>query len=460
MDQMEIGNHPLQTASPATSERPSREAWITLALLTAAYTLSFVDRTAVSVVQDRIKADLQLTDWQIGLMIGPAFAIIYSLAGLPLARIAERRDRIRLLAGCIAVWSVMTMLFGQGRSFVSLFIARMGVGIGEAGGNPASHSLIAECFPEARRAMAIAVYSLGAPLGAFIGAVATGWLAGKIGWRDTFLVLGVPGAVLVVMVLFWLRDPVRRTDQLNKTDDEAQVPSFRTVALELMRSSSFRHLVWGGSLVVLVGYGLAAFLPALLVRSYDLPLAQVGFLTGVVSGIGGGAGTIIGGVAGDRWARGRPQRLATLCAVAVLPAPILISVGILSHDLSFAVAGCFLGMMALYAYVAPAFAQVHAIASARSRATVTSIFYLITNLIGLGLGPPLIGALSDWQARQNMGLDASEFSSACLILNAVPVPECASAMADGIEKALLMMSVLPLLAAAHFLMVAKRHRHN
>lgn len=433
----------------------SSESWIALALLTAAYTLSFIDRTAVSVVQEQIKAEMLLSDWQIGLMIGPAFAIIYSLAGLPLARLAERSHRARLLAGCIAVWSAMTMLFGQGRSFISLFVARMGVGIGEAGGNPTSHALIAEHFPEARRSMAIAIFSLGAPLGSFLGAAGTGWLADQIGWRNTFLVLGIPGFVLAVIMLIWLKDPERTWRAGVASRKQEPIPSLQLVAGELVRNSAFRHLAWGGALVVLVGYCLPAFLPALLVRSYGLPLAQVGLFTGLVSGLGGGVGTIIGGIAGDRWAKGQPVRLAIVSALAIVPAPIFIAGGILSNNLYLAVAGCMLGTASLYAFVAPTFAQVHALASGRNRATVTSIFYLVTNLVGFGLGPPIVGALSDFWSRRALGLDAEAFAVTCLS-SAARRSDCNMAMADGMEMALLAMCLLPLVASCHFLMVARR----
>lgn len=449
------------TPSPTTSAPTvTRASWQGLALLTAAYTISFVDRTAVSVVQDRIKAELQLTDWQIGLMIGPAFAIVYSLAGLPLARLAEKRNRATLLSWCVAIWSVMAMACGLARDFATLFLARMGVGIGEAGGNPASHSMIADYFPENRRATAIAIYTLGAPLGTFLGAAGVGWLAEEIGWRQAFLLLGLPGFLLVAVMLLRLKDPPRHGIAAAGVADDDAAPSFRTVLGDLMRNSAFRHLVWGGSLVVLVGYGLAAFLPALLVRSYHLPLGQVGLLTGLVAGVGGAIGTMAGGMAGDRWGVGRPRRLAIIAAVAVLPAPFLLAGGILSHSLPIAIAGSFLAMVAIYAYVAPAFAQVHALAQARSRATVTSVYYLVTNLIGLGLGPPLIGAASDYGARQAMGLDATAFTQACLNANSPPLATCSAAGATGMEFALLIMSVLPMIAAAHFLVAARRYRQQ
>lgn len=453
---MTLSSQPAQTqrAVPAGS-------WPALLLLTAVYAVSFVDRTAVSVVQDTIKAELQLSDWQIGLMIGPAFAIVYSLAGLPLARVAERYNRAHLLAWCLAIWSIMTMACGLARDFMTLFLARMGVGIGEAGGNPASHALIADLFPESRRATAIAIYTLGASLGTILGAAGVGWLASMLGWRATFLALGLPGFVLVAAIMLWLRDPRRvMAARLDHQDPDTAPPPFTAVAIDLLRNSAFRHLVWGGSLIVLVGYGVAAFLPALLVRSYQLPLGQVGLITGIVAGAGGAIGTIAGGLAGDRWAHGNPEQLARITAFAVFPAPMLLVGGIMSHSLAVLTTGAFFGLIALYGYVAPAFAQVHALAHAQNRATVTSIYYLVTNLVGLGIGPPLIGAISDWRARGILELDAGAYAQTCLRSGSAPIPGCATASAQGMETALIAISLLPLVAGVHFILVARRYRQQ
>lgn len=202
--------------------------------------------------------------------------------------------------------------------------------------------------------------------------------------------------------------------------------------------------------MVLVGYGIAAFLPPLLLRRFHLPLGEVGLIAGTVSGIGGGIGTMIGGLAGDRWGAGQPRRLALIAALAAfVSAPLLIG-GILSTSLAGLVCGTFLGTLSVYAYVAPAFAQVHDFATARSRATVTSIFYLVTNLVGLGLGPPLIGAISDRSAQMSLALDSNAFRSLCFKASSLQHAVCANAIADGLANALVVISVLPLLAAMHF----------
>ena len=436
---------------PAVSLRP----WISLGLLAAGYTLSFIDRTAVSVVQDKIKSELQLSDWQLGLMIGPAFAVFYSFSSVPLARIAELRNRSTILSVCILVWSAMTMACGLAQSFATMFLARMGVGIGEAGGNPASHSLIADLFPNHRRATAIAIYTLGAPAGTLLGAVVVGWLAQLLGWRQAFLLLGVPGIMLALLIWTCLKEPERGAYEVVPASSAAP-PGFMVVVGGLWRNSAFRHLVWGGSLVVLVGYCVAAFLPALLSRQYHLPLSQIGAITGLVAGLGGGIGTMLGGAVADRWAASNLPRLAMFAAGAVLPAPFLLAGGLLSDSLLLLVAGSFLGTVAIYGYVAPAFTQVHHIATSQSRATVTSIYFLITNLIGLGIGPPLVGAISDHWARQKLALDADAFADVCL--RATSLLDCGPALAEGMQIALLTISVLPAVAAVHFLVAARRYR--
>lgn len=449
-----------ETAGPETaaaSPVPLR-SWLALGLLLAAYTISFVDRTAVGVVQEELKFELGLSDWHIGLMIGPAFAIIYALTGLPMARLAERGDRSVILAACIGVWSLMAMACGLARNFAELFIARMGVGVGEAGGNPTSHSLIADLFPQRQRSTAIAIYSLGAPLGSFLGAALVGWLAHVYGWRTAFILLGPPG-ILIALAVWWLvPSPPRGAFESRPAGDD--VPPFLTVLRGALSNSAFRHLVWGASLVVMVGYSVAGFLPALLQRSYHLPMTKVGLIAGLVTGLGGGFGTMLGGLAGDRWGMGKPEKLARISAYAAFAAAPLTIGGILSGSLPGVVAGTFLGTLAIYAYIAPAFAQVHGLATARTRATVTAIFYLITNLVGLGLGPPLVGAISDAWARGMLNLDPAAFHSLCTRAKVAADPVCAGAAASGMMSALALVSSLTLLAGVHFLIAGRRHREN
>ncbi len=240
----------------------------TLALLVMAYTLNFVDRTIVGVVQQPMKVELGLSDTALGLIGGTAFAIFYSLMGLPIARIAERRGRRRIIVSAVTLWSLMTMACGIAGSFWQLFLLRVGVGIGEAGGTPAAHALIADLYPADRRARPIAIYSLGVPFGILLGAAGGGYLAEHFGWRATFVLAGLPGLLLAPLILLFAAEP--RVGSSQRTPDLAQV------ATRLIRTPSFVHLAGGIVVASTAGYALLAFLPALLTRQFGFSLSAAG----------------------------------------------------------------------------------------------------------------------------------------------------------------------------------------
>jgi len=447
---------PVTRAMPGSEGHGGRRStpggMLILVLLTLSYTVSFMDRTALGVLQERLKYDLGLSDWQLGMMSGPAFALLYAISGLPLARLAERLHRGRILAACLVIWSAMTMACGLARSFAELFLARMGVGIGEAGGNPVAHSLIADTFPPARRARAIAIYSLGAPVGAFLGAALVGQLAQSYSWRTVFFLLGPPGIVLALLVL-WLLPEVKRTRGAVPADPG---PSFVEVLRELIAQPAFRHLSAGAALVVLVGYGVASFIAPFLLRQHHLPIAQVGLLAGLVNGLAAGVGTLAGGQLGDRLARRDRRWLVLIPALAAATGMPLLMVGWLSPGMTLALAGLLFGTLCIYGYIAPAFAAVYDLSPPQSRATSTAVFYLIINLVGTGLGPPLIGFLSDALAKQHYRASqaATAFEIACHGPH-MPAP-CTAAVATGLSEALAWITILLLPAALHF-WLASRH---
>lgn len=445
----------MNDTAPAAREAPavltSGRAALVLILLTASYTVSFMDRTALGVLQERLKYDLQLSDWELGMMTGPAFAILYAVSGLPLARLAERVNRGRILAACLVIWSGMTMACGLARSFWGLFVARMGVGIGEAGGNPVAHSIMADVFPVAQRARAIAIYSLGAPLGAFLGAALVGVLAQHHDWRTVFMLLGPPGFVLALLVL-WLMPRVERTG--GSANPVEPPDNLAAVTRQLWAQPAFRHSAAGAALVVLVGYGVAAFLAPLLLREHHLPIARVGVVGGLVNGIAAGVGTLLGGYLSDRLVKQNRKATALLAAAAaVLGAPLLMF-GCVTPDTSLAVAALFAGTLAIYCYLAPTFALVYDLAPKRTHATTTAVFYLIMNLLGTGMGPPLIGAASDFLARRAYASTAGAtgpFEVTCKIAKGEVMPEaCSAAMATGLAQALFWVSGLLLWAGFHF----------
>lgn len=428
---------------------PRKTARFVLGLLLLSYTVSFVDRTALGILQEKIKYDLHLSDWQLGLMSGPAFALLYAATGIPVARLTERFDRRVILSTCLVIWSAMTMACGAANNFFQMFLARMGVGVGEAGGNPVSHSLIADLFPVDRRGRAIAIYSLGAPAGAFLGAAVVGWLAQYWDWRHVFLMLGPPGFILALLI--WFLVPDIRRGAFEKASEADAAPSLVEVVRHLFGMKVFRHAVTGASLVVLVGYGIAAFLPPYLIRRHGFELGEVGLIAGMVNGVAAAFGTLIGGYWGDRLSVRNSSFLGYVPAGSILFAGPMLILGFWAADPRLSIALVFLGTLLVYGYIAPTFTLVHTLSSARTRATATAIFYLVINLVGAGLGPPLIGALSDWFAKRAFAGPATDFERLCLGPNGDPLGEaCRFAGATGLTGALMMTSALLLWATVHF----------
>jgi predicted MFS family arabinose efflux permease len=437
------------------SKPSARLAHQILILLLLSYTVSYVDRTALGILQEQLKYDLKLTDWHLGLMSGPAFALLYAAAGIPIARLTERFDRRIILSSCLVVWSAMTMACGLAANFVQMFLARMGLGVGEAGGNPVAHSLIADLFPSERRGRAIAIYSLGAPAGAFLGAALVGWLAQQWDWRYVFLMLGPPGFLLALMVWF-LVPPIRRGSFEANVQQEQAPPPFLIVLRRLLGIPAFRHAVAGASLVVLVGYGVASFLPPYLIRRHGLSLGEVGLIAGLVNGVAAALGTLAGGYWGDRLSARHRSFLGIVPAVSVfLAAPLLVIGFAIPHAMGSMVC-IFLATMLIYGYIAPTFALVHALSSARSRATAAAIFYLIINLVGMGSGPPLIGALSDHLTSGAFRALPEQFHILCTRADAASSVEmCREAMASGLTSSLMIVSAILLWASFHFWMVGR-----
>lgn len=433
-----------------TSPHLRQTAYVALLILMLTYMVSFIDRMALGVLQEQIKAELSLSDWQLGLLSGPAFALLYSVMGLPIARVAERRSRTLVLAVSLAVWSAMTMLCGLAHNYAQLLLARAGVSVGEAGCNPAAHSLIADLFPPRQRGRAIAFYSLGAPLGALLGAIAAGWLAERLGWRATFVLLGPPGFLLAVVILFFMPKPSRGQFDAAAASALAAPPDFRLVLKAFFGNQAIRQLAAGSALIVLVGYGVAAFLPSFLIRRHGLDLGSVGLLSGIINGAGAAVGTLASGFAIDRLGGRDPRYYAWLPAIMVAGAVPCFVFGFLTSSLTLSVVLLTVATTAIYTYIAPVFAQLHNILDARMRATGTSIMYLVLNLVGLGLGPPLIGLISDYMTTIAVTqLVGQEHVHGCLG-PAAALPACQVAVGSGLAHALVIISLILLIAVAHF----------
>ncbi|MET0373178.1 MAG: MFS transporter [Rhizorhabdus sp.] len=450
------------SVAPASPSRPSadgitsRQAGIALAVLLLTYMMSYIDRTALGVLQEPVKRELGLSDWQIGLLSGPVFAILYSTMSLPIARLAEHYSRSRIIALCLFFWSLMTLLCGLAQSYAHLLLARVGVSIGEAGGNPASHSLIADLFPPERRGRALAIYTFGVPVGAFLGAALAGWLAHLWGWRAAFLMLGPVGFLLVGLVLLLIPHVPR--GRFDPAPVDARPPPMLTVLRLLAANAAFRQFAAGASLVVLVGYGIAAFLPSFLVRVHRLDIGTVGLVAGLINGAAAGIGTLFGGFAVDRFGKRDIRSYGWIPAAMTLIAAPCFVLGFIAGGLLPATLLLMAGTACIYTYIAPTFAQVHAMVDARMRATAASVMFLIINLIGLGLGPPLIGLVSDRVSQASFGgASRQSFALACGKEPAASLAaSCQAASAAGIRAGMVAISLILLGGAVHLYLAGNR----
>ena len=380
-----------------------------LGLLVVVYVSNFIDRTIVNIVAQPMKEDLGLSDTQIGLLGGLAFALFYSVLGLPIARLAERYSRVTIIAAALAVWSGMTAVCGLAQSFAQLLLARVGVGVGEAGCSPAAQSLIADYYPPERRATALAVYSLGIPLGSLMGAVAGGWIAQEYGWRAAFMLLGLPGLLLALVVKLTIKEPLR--GGLDRRPVAATpTPGFGQVVRTLMAKPAFIHVALGGAMASFAGYGVGAFVIPFLLRGFDISLAQASSVYGLIGGLSAAVGTAMGGWLADRYGAKRRRNHVLIPAIGLIVSVPLYVLCILQQSLAAMALLIIVPAVTHYFYLGPTWGLTSNMVEPRMRATATAILLLIINLIGLGLGPVVVGALSDLFAAQAY---AGDFAAAC-----------------------------------------------
>lgn len=359
-----------------------------LALLSLVSFFNYLDRMVIAVMVEPMKRDLGLSDTQIGLVSGLAFAALYAVCGLPLARVADRGSRKWLLAACLTVWSAMTALTGAVRSFPELFLARMAVGVGEAGCVPSSHSMIGDLFPPERRAFAIGVFQSGGLLGLSVGLAVAGLAAERFGWRAALVGIGLAGLPLAALVALTLREPARHTAT-------AEAEPIQAALRALMARRPLLHVIAGLSLGAFATYGMAQWLPAFFIRSHGASLAQVGIYGALIGGIAGVLGTVAAGLAMVRL-RPRDQRweLWLPAGTYVLALPLYaasFAVGELKAALGLQFAAVFLaaggGSVAISA--------IQTFAEPNRRATAVAVMMFLSSLIGLGLGPASVGIASD-----------------------------------------------------------------
>lgn len=377
-----------------------------LTLLLVIYTLNFLDRQVVNILAEPIKKDLGLHDWQLGMMTGLAFALFYTVLGLPIARLAERANRAWIISGAIAAWSGFTLLCGFAQNFPQLILARIGVGVGEAGCTPPSHSLITDYVPKDKRASAIAFYSIGTPLGSLLGMAMGGVVADAWGWRAAFLVAGAPGVFMALLALFTLKEP--RKAAIRGVPHAG--PGLGEALGEILGKKTFWLMAIGAAIIAFAGYGSAAFIGSFYFRNHaaeaaaaaqGFGLGTAGFLglaLGLIGGVAGILGSFLGGVIGDRLGKKGPQGQMTLPAVAaIIGAPFYIY-GMTTPSMTTAMAVLAIPTFLNSMWYGPVYGSVQGLVRPQTRATAAAVILFIINLIGLGFGPLAVGALSDFYA--------------------------------------------------------------
>jgi MFS family permease len=369
-----------------------------LAILLLAYIFNFIDRQIIGILAVPIKAELQLSDTQLSLMGGIAFALFYSGLAIPIAWLADRRSRVNIIAASVALWSAFTAACGLAQNFWHLFLARMGVGIGEAGGVAPSYALISDFYPKERRARALALFSLGIPIGSALGVFFGGWIASNLDWRSAFIIVGLAGLPAALLVKIGVPEPVRGGFDTADGAASEPAPPFLTVAAALARKPSFWLLSFGAASGSILGYGLIFWLPSFFKRSFGLELMEVSWFYGSIVLIGGVAGTWLGGWFGDRVGRSNPGAYALVPAVCFLIAAPVFAFGLFAPSLVVAWILFAIGQMLALAWLGPVIAAVQHIVPPNMRATASASFLFINNLIGIGFGIFFLGFMSDRMA--------------------------------------------------------------
>jgi predicted MFS family arabinose efflux permease len=361
---------------------------LVLALLLLAYIFNFLDRQILGILAGPIIADLKLSDAEFGAIAGLAFATLYAVMGVPLAMLADRTSRSRVVAASLVVWSGFTALCGTANSFLQLFLFRLGVGIGEAGGVAPSYALIADHFPPHKRARALAIFSLGVPLGLAAGTLTGAYLAAWIDWRAAFIVMGIAGIALAPVMLLVVRDKPRTATQ------KAHSPPLRSTFAILARKPSFWLMALASSFSSLAGYGLALWTPTILERSFGFDLITRGQFLASIFLIGGTAGVFAGGWFADRLGQSDRAWYARLPAIAWLITAPMFALGLMASDPRLVWLLLLVPNALNILWLGPVTTAVQHLVLPAQRATASASFLLINNLIGLGVGPLLIGALS------------------------------------------------------------------
>jgi MFS family permease len=484
------------SAPPSSAQAPTYTAGykqLVLILLAVAYTLSFIDRTITATIGQAIKEDLKISDFQLGLLGGLYFALLYTFLGIPIARLAERVSRVNIISIAIVVWSAFTALCGVAGNYATLAAFRFGVGVGEAGLSPPAHSLISDYYEPKKRASALGVYSFGIPMGSMLGAVIGGQILDHFTWRTAFMVVGVPGLLMALLIRLLIKEPPRGHSEIEAhpalpedvTPDEPAKPApslaaeFReigAVMATLFGGWSVLNLVIGCMLVSFAGYAGGQFAPPYFLRTFHLSYGTVGLLIGLVAGVGQGAGTLLGGPITDRLQHASSRWYAIVPAIGcAISYPLIVAIYTAG---SWQTAAWLLVLPGVFSYtfLGPTFGVVQNLVPVRRRATATAVLFFVLNLVGLGLGPSFAGLIIDhfsgfhfahaaggglWDAMAGWGqAHVADFQAACpggkapAGAPAVAQAACSAALVKGTREGILVSYAFLVWGAFHYLLAA------
>ena len=377
--------------------------------------LRFVDLQIIAVLLESIKAEFKFTDTQLGLLSGFAFALFYATLGVPIAWMADRYNRRNIIAVAVGVWSFMTALCGTVTGFATLFLARMGVGIGEAGGVPPSYSIISDYFAPEKRGTVFAILNSATPVGVFVGFLIGGWVNEYYGWRAAFMVVGIPGIIVALLIRFTLREPPRGFSENRHTVIPA--PAFTDTISYLWRLRSYRQIVLGTSIITLGAMGSGIWIPSFFIRVHGMSIGEVSTWLAFIYGGGGAVGTMLGGFLSDRLVMKTGDKrwymwVCTIATVCILP---FVTFVYLWHNPIHALLVHIGSNICMHMFLGPAYGTVQSLAGVRRRAMASAINLLVLNLVALGLGPLIVGMASDFFTAR-FGNEALRYSILLVVI--------------------------------------------
>lgn len=388
-----------------------------MVILAVVYMFNFIDRQILAILLPAIREEFQVGDTLLGLLTGTAFALFYVTLGIPIGQLADRVNRRNLIAISLAIWSGMTALSGLAANVWQLALARIGVGIGEAGCSPPAHSIIADLYPPAQRSSAMGFYTLGVSTGVMLAYLAGGWVAANIGWREAFFIVGIPGLLLAILLRLTVSEPRRGVSE--QRADSGLRPRLVDVMRFLAARRSFPYLALAAGLSSFVGYSVINFMPSFMLRSFTMDVASLGLWLGLIYGLAGGFGFFMGGFFADRISQGGHRRALQFIVLATLLSAVLFVGVFLAPSAGWSLTVYVLPAATSNFYLAPVLSQTQSLVSLRMRAVAAALLILIVNIIGLAMGPPLTGMLSD---ALEPGLGNNSLRYSLLIVSSVLLP--------------------------------------